>query len=90
MVNTMSLKELRPALPKVVKQIDDKMDRYIVTKRGKPVLVMLSIEDYESLLETIEILADPKAVAGIRRGEDDIRKGRVYSWKDVKQSLEKL
>lgn len=90
MVNTMSLKELRPALPKVVKQIDDKLDRYIVTKRGKPVLVMLSIEDYESLLETIEILADPKAMAGIRRGEEDIQKGRVYSWKDVKQSLEKL
>jgi antitoxin YefM len=86
----MSLKELRPALPKVVKQIDGKMDRYIVTKRGKPVLVMLSIEDYESLLETIEILTDPKAIAGIRKGEEDVKKGRTRSWKDVKRSLETL
>ena len=90
MINTMSLKELRPELPKVIARIDGKLDRYIVTKRGKPVIVMLSVEDYESLMETLDILADPKAMADLRKGEDDIRKGRTHSWAEIKASLGRL
>ena len=90
MVNTISLKELRPALPRVVEHIDDRMDRYVITKRGKPVVVMLSIEDYETLVETLDILADPSAMAGIRKGEEDIQKGRTRSWQEIKRSLEKI
>ena len=90
MITTMSLKKLRPELPKVIAKIDGKLDRYIVTKRGKPVIVMLSVEDYESLMETLDILADPKAMADLRKGEDDIRKGRTHSWAEIKASLGRL
>ena len=90
MVHTISLKELRPELPKVVDSIDGKLDRYVITKRGKPVVVMLNIEDYESLMETLDILADKEALRRIRRGEEEIQKGKVRSWKDIKRSLEKL
>ena len=90
MINTLSLKQLRPDLPKVIARIDGKLDRYIVTRRGKPVIVMLSIEDYESLMETLDILADPKAMADLRKGEEDIRKGRTHSWAEIKASLGRL
>jgi len=84
------MKELRPRLPEVIKRIDGKLDRYVVTRRGKPVAVMMSIEDFESLMETIDILADPDAMAGIRKGEQDIREGKTRSWKEVKTSLARL
>ena len=90
MVNTMSMKELRPQLPKVIDKIDGKLDRYVITKRGKPVVVMLSIDDYESLIETLDILADPRAMAGLRKGEEDIRRGRTRSWQEIKHSFTKL
>ena len=90
MVHTVSLKELRPTLPKVVDRIDGRLDRYVVTRRGKPVVVMLSIDDYESLMETLDILADPRAMSGIRKGEADIRKRRTRSWQEIKDSLAKL
>lgn len=90
MVNTVTLKELRPSLPKVVEKIDERMDRYIVTKHGKPVAIMLSIDDYESLIETLDILSDPETMARIKRSEEDIRKGRVRSWEEIKKSLAKL
>ncbi len=53
-------------------------------------VVMLSVEDYEALMETLDILADPKAMAGIRRGEEDIRKGKTRPWKEIKESLGRL
>ena len=90
MINTVSLRELRPGLPKVIARIDGKLDRYVVTRRGRPVVVMLSVEDYESLMETLDILADPDAMAGLRKGEAEIRKGRTRSWTEVKASLGRL
>ena len=71
----------------MISRIDGKLDRYVITKRGKPVVVMMSVEDYESLMETLDILADPKAMASLRRGEEEIRKGRTRPWKDIKSSL---
>lgn len=90
MTHTITLKELRPDLPKVVEEIDKKWNRYIVTKRGKPSVVMLSIEDYESLMETLDILADPKMMKAIKKGEEDLRKGRTHSWLEIKKRLGKL
>lgn len=90
MTHTITLKELRPGLPKVVEDIDKKWGRYVVTRHGKPSIVMLGVEDYESLMETLDILADPKAMAGLRKGQEDIRRGRVHSWKDIKKSLDLL
>ena len=90
MIATLSLKELRPDLPRVIEQVDRKLDRFVITKRGRPVAVLLSADDYESLMETLDILADPKASASLRRGETDIRSGRTRSWGDVRKSLAKL
>ena len=90
MVTTLSIKQLRPMLPKVITRIDGRLDRYVVTKRGKPVVVMLSLDDYESLIETLEILADPLAMRGIRKGEEDIRKHRTRPWQEIRRSLATL
>lgn len=90
MTHTITLKELRPDLPNVVDQIHKKWERYIVTKHGKPSVVMLSVEDYESLMETLDILADPNAIKGLKQGEEDLCKGKTHTWQEVKSRLEKL
>ena len=90
MINTLSLKELRPELPRVIESIDKKFDRFIITKRGKPVVVMMSIEDYESLIETLDILEDKETMKRVRKGEDEIKAGKTRSWQEVKRSHAKV
>ncbi len=90
MISTVTLKALRPRLPQVIERIDRKLDRFVVTRRGQPVAVMLSIDDYEALMETLDILADPKAIAGLRQGERDYRAGKTRPWDAVKRDLAKL
>lgn len=90
MTHTITLKELRPDLPRVVDQIDKKWERFIVTKHGKPSVVMISVEDYESLMETLDILTDAKAVKRLKKGEEDLRKGKTRSWQEIKNRLEKI
>jgi len=90
MVQTVSVKDLRPSLPEVLSRIDRRLDRYVVTRWGKPVAVILGADDYESLVETLDILADKAAREGIRRGEEDVRKGRTRDWDEVKRRLAKV
>jgi prevent-host-death family protein len=90
MTQTITLKELRPELPKVVESIDKKMDRFVVTRHGKPVVVMLSMEDYMCLMETLDILADRETMIRVKKGLEEMRRGKTRSWQELKRSLEKL
>ena len=89
MVNMITLKELRPGLPEVIKDIDGKLGRYIVTKRGKPVAVMMSPDDYEGLLETIEILSDKETAKRIKIAKKEIREGKTVSLEELRRKIEK-
>jgi PHD/YefM family antitoxin component YafN of YafNO toxin-antitoxin module len=55
-----------------------------ITNHGKAVAVMMSIERMEAIAETMEVLADPKAMAAIRKH----REGRA-SYHDL-SALESL
>ena len=72
----LSIRELRPKLPSVVRDTAATYARYIVTRRGKPEAVILSIGDYESLLETLEIEQDPALARRLRKAQGEVRKGR--------------
>ena len=40
--------------------------RFVISRRDKPVYVAMPLEDYDALLETMELLSNPKAVATLR------------------------
>ncbi|MFC1522036.1 type II toxin-antitoxin system Phd/YefM family antitoxin [Elusimicrobiota bacterium] len=87
MTRTLNLKELRPKLPQVMEAIDKKLDRYVVTKRGHPLAVILSIEDYEGMLETMEIMRDKAALKRIRKAQEHVRRGKTRSLEEIHRKL---
>jgi antitoxin YefM len=44
-----------------------------ITSDGKPAVVIIGADDYEGLLETLDILSDDDTMAAIREGIDDLR-----------------
>lgn len=87
MIKTLPITEVRNKLPKLVENASKKLDEYVITVNGKPEAVIMSNEEYESLKETLEIMSDPKLMSDIKKGEEDIKAGRVYDWEDVKKEL---
>ncbi|MBN1364731.1 MAG: type II toxin-antitoxin system Phd/YefM family antitoxin [Syntrophaceae bacterium] len=85
-----TLKELRPELPKVAIAIAEKLDRYIITKHGRPVMMIINPEDYEGLIETIEILQDRSALRRIRKARKDARAGKTISLEALRKRLENV
>ena len=90
MTRTIQLKALRPGLPKVAAAVATKFDRYIVTKHGHPVMVLLNPEDFDGLLETIEILSDRSALKRIRQARKEARGGRTVSLETLRHRLERV
>lgn len=84
MYNYVTLKELRPKLPKVIDKVDSELDRYIISKHGIPVAILLSIDDFESLIETLNEKEDKENLRRIRQGLKEAKAGRTVDWKKVK------
>lgn len=87
MVNTISVRELRPKLSLVIDNIHKKFDRYVITRRGKPEVIMMSMDDYEGLLETLDIESDPELKKRLKDAEEDMRKGKTKSLEAIHKEL---
>lgn len=81
---------MRPELPKVAMAISEKLDRYTITKRGQPVIIMISPDDYEGLIETIEILQDRSALKRIKNARKDAMAGKTVSLEALQKRLESV
>src|SRR5262245_45038077 len=68
---------VKSRLSEVVDRVQREHARLVITKHGKPAVAMLSIEDLESLEETLAILSDEQAMADIREAEREIEAGRA-------------
>lgn len=84
---TQSLASVKAHFSHVIDEVAGTHERVTVTKNGSPVAVILAVEDYESLVETLEILSDPKAVAEIREAESQMNDGEFYDEADVRAAL---
>ncbi|MCC5847284.1 MAG: type II toxin-antitoxin system Phd/YefM family antitoxin [Verrucomicrobia bacterium] len=44
-------------------------NRFVISNRNRPVMVALPIEEFDALMETLDVLSDPKAMKEIQRAE---------------------
>ena len=58
-----------------------------VTRRNKEVMAVMSWELYEGLLETLEVMSDPKLMNNLKKGIDDVNAGRTHSLSEVYERL---
>ena len=87
MVNFISIRELRPKLSEVIDRIHDRFDRYVITRHGQPEVVMMSLDDYEGLMETLEIMSDKKLVRRLKQAEKDMKAGKGVPLEEVHKRL---
>lgn len=73
----LALADVKNRLSEVIDRLEREHGRVVVTKHGKPAAVMLSVEDLESLEDTLEILSNPRLLTEIRKGERDVKAGRT-------------
>jgi prevent-host-death family protein len=70
-------------LLEVLRKIEEQHGNVVITKNGLPKAVLLRYEDFEGLLETIDILSDAQTIRGVKKGLNDIRAGRIVGLKEA-------
>jgi antitoxin YefM len=71
------LAEVKNRLSEVVDRLEREHGRVVITKHGHPAAVMLSLEDLESLEETLAVLSDPELMAAIREADAEVAAGQT-------------
>jgi len=72
------LADVKNRLSEVVDRLEREHGRVVITKRGRPAAVVLSVEDLEGLEETLELLSDARAMRRIRQSQKDVDAGEVH------------
>jgi prevent-host-death family protein len=86
-VDTVTLSEAKAQLPRLLTEIMELGEGIVITRSGRPAGVLVSIEEYEGLLETLEILADAELAAAVREGLDDVAAARVVTHTELWSGL---
>ncbi len=81
--NILPVTTVKKNLLKLLRQVQEQNDPLIITKDGKAAGILLSPEEYEGLLETLEILSDKKLLKLLQKAELDYQKGRFYTHEQV-------
>jgi prevent-host-death family protein len=86
-MSTQPLAAVKADFSQVIDDVAGTHERVTVTRNGSPVAVILAVEDYESMMEALEILSDRQAVADVREAEQQMAQGEVYSEDQVRAAL---
>ena len=71
----MALKDVRNHLSMVVDRVEREHDRVVITKHGRPAAIVLSMDDLESLEETVDVLSSPALIEQIHESLAELRGG---------------
>jgi antitoxin YefM len=59
-----------------------------MTINGRADVMLISVAEYESLQETLDILSDDQALADLRQSREDFESGDTYTLDQVRAELE--
>lgn len=68
-MTTLPIADVRANLSKLVEEAERTHQRVEVTKNGRRAAVLMSADDYDSLMETLDILGDAATMADLRAAE---------------------
>ncbi|MFA4874520.1 MAG: type II toxin-antitoxin system Phd/YefM family antitoxin [bacterium] len=85
MAQLISVSKAKQRLLELARRSHDQGESFILLRDGEPVSAMIPFDEYESLLETLDILEDePDILSKLKRAEKEMRKGKFAVWKGRK------
>lgn len=86
-MTVLSLADARASLSKHIESAATTHERFEITRNGARVAVLLSAEDYDALVETVDILSSPDEVAALRAAIAELESGDVSSADEVRAAM---
>ena len=86
-METLPLAAVKARLSEVVDRVEREQDRVTITRNGRPVAVIVSLDDLEGLEETLDILSDKGLMRKVRAGVAAVKRGNTISLQELQERL---
>jgi antitoxin YefM len=82
------LNDVKTRFSAIADEVAATHDRVIVTRNGRPHVMVIAVDDFESLQMTRELLAEPGAVRDILAADREIAAGDYHTLDELRAALE--
>lgn len=79
-MNVLSASRARKEFLELIDRASNNLEEFIITKQGDARAVIMSIEEFDSWKETLEVMSDQQIMTDIRDGIEDIKAGRIVEF----------
>lgn len=82
------LNDVKTRFSAIADEVAATHDRVIVTRNGRPHVMVIAVDDFESLQMTRELLAEPGTVRDILAADEEISAGHHHTLDELQAALE--
>lgn len=88
MLSNLPITDARQELTSLPEKLSQQGGTLAITRRGKPVLAVMTWQHYEAILETLEIYGDINLMTNLRQGIAEAKSEQGIDWELAKQNLD--
>lgn len=86
MNKTIPLAEAKKNLSALIRDVEAKYDRFTITKNGVNEAVLLSCDEFDGLLETLDILSNKEEKDAIARAKNKLETAKPFLFPPLKRN----
>jgi antitoxin YefM len=87
-VRILPISQLKSKLNEYVDAVAETRDQITITKNGAPAAVLIGVDEWESIQETLHWLSQPGIVESVAESEADVAAGRTYGEDEIRAAYQ--
>lgn len=88
-METIPITEAKARIAELADRVAREHDHFTITRKGRADVMLISVAEYESMRETIDLLSDAEALEDLRQSREDFATGDAFSMDEVRAELER-
>lgn len=88
-METIPITDAKARIADLADRVAREHDHFTITRNGRAEVMLISVAEYESMRETLDLLSDDEALADLRQSREDFAAGDAFSVDEVRAELER-
>jgi antitoxin YefM len=88
-METIPITEAKARIAELADRVAREHDHFTITRNGRADVMLISVAEYESMQETLDLLSDDEALADLRRSREDFSAGDTFTVDEVRAELDR-
>lgn len=82
-MTTKTVTEAKAHFLELIRATEERSNRFVITRAGRPAAVLMNAEEYEGWLETLALVSNPRIRAELQESIQELKRGGGHSFEKV-------